>query len=191
MDLIHWDIAIFHFINHDLSNPILDWLLPMWRNSMFWIPLYIFIVGFIFINFGRRAYWIVIFILLTVSTSDLVSSRAIKYSVKRIRPCNTTSIQAISRVPCGSGYSFTSSHAANHFAIATFLVLTLGFKFRKIRNWLWLWAGSIAFAQVYVGVHFPLDVIAGSLLGIIIGKLWAILFHRYYGDTIPLYNTDP
>jgi undecaprenyl-diphosphatase len=87
-------------------------------------------------------------------------------------------------VRCGSGFSFTSTHATNHFAVATFLIMTLGQSFRNIKLWLWSWASIIAFSQVYVGVHFPLDVIAGGILGIIIGRIWAMLFDRYYGQVL-------
>jgi len=79
-------------------------------------------------------------------------------------------------VHCGRAYSFTSSHAANHFAIAVFISLTLGLLYSWIKWPLLLWAGSIAYGQVYVGVHYPLDVIVGSLVGIIIGYLVAKLY---------------
>ena len=72
---------------------------------------------------------------------------------------------------CGSGYSFTSSHATNHFAIALFLVLLWGRKHPFLRYLFPLWAASIALAQVYVGVHYPLDIFVGSLLGVGIGVL--------------------
>ena len=85
---------------------------------------------------------------------------------------------------CGAGYSFTSSHAANHFAVATFLIMTIGQILPKIKKWLWLWAASIALAQVYVGVHFPLDVLAGGILGVVLGRLWSMLFLKYYGHVL-------
>ena len=83
------------------------------------------------------------------------------------------------RVHCGGGYSFTSSHATNHFALATFLVIILGPFFKWIRIPIFLWAASIAFGQVYVGVHYPLDVLAGSIVGILLG----ILMTKFYQMT--------
>ncbi|HLO53949.1 MAG TPA: phosphatase PAP2 family protein [Saprospiraceae bacterium] len=181
MDIIKWDIALFEYINNDLSNGFFDLVLPWLREPLFWVPFYIFLIAFVFFNYGKRAYWFVLFVILTAASSDLISSRAIKKNIKRIRPCNTEMIQTVERVRCGSGYSFTSSHAANHFAVATFIIMTLG-QFRpKINKWLWLWAASIGLAQVYVGVHFPLDVFAGAVLGVILGKFWSLLFHKYYG----------
>ncbi|MBK8699845.1 MAG: phosphatase PAP2 family protein [Saprospiraceae bacterium] len=87
-------------------------------------------------------------------------------------------------VRCGSGYSFTSSHATNHFAIATFLSFSLGTFLRKVRTPLFTWAGVISLAQVYVGVHFPLDVLCGGLLGFSVGLFWAWVFMRYYGHIL-------
>ena len=183
MNLISWDIKVFEFINISLSNPYFDAVLPWFREPLFWVPLYIFLAGFVFFNFGKKASWFVIFLILTTSTSDLISSRLLKKTIQRLRPCNTEYVQVIERVSCGAGYSFTSSHAANHFAVASFLVMTLGQNFRKIKPFCWSWAAMICFSQIYVGVHFPLDIIGGALLGIIIGKIWALLFSKYYGYT--------
>ena len=114
--------------------------------------------------------------------ADTTSSRLIKNTVKRVRPCNDENVKMHVKllVPCGSGYSFTSSHAANHFAAAVFIIFT----FLDNRKWLkWsllVWAASISFGQVYVGVHYPLDVICGGLLGSGIGWLCAYLFQRFF-----------
>ncbi len=116
-----------------------------------------------------------------VAVSDTTSSKLIKKSVQRIRPCNDANIKSEVQllVTCGSGYSFTSSHATNHFAVATFLILTLFRRFRWAKFALVSWAASIAYGQVYVGVHYPLDVLAGSFLGIIIGVLLAMIYSRF------------
>lgn len=184
MNIIQWDIAVFEWINTDLSAGFLDLVLPWMREPYFWLPMYIFIIAFVFFNYGKRAYWFVLFLVLAAGSADIISSRPIKNTVKRLRPCNTEYVRVIERVHCGSGYSFTSSHATNHFAVATFLIMTLGQSFRKIKPYLWTWASVVAFSQIYVGVHFPLDVIGGALLGIILGKIWAILFDRFYGDVL-------
>jgi undecaprenyl-diphosphatase len=103
--------------------------------------------------------------------ADFTSSTLIKKNVQRIRPCNDIQQfeKIVVRVPCGSGYSFTSSHAANHFAVAIFMIGIFG----PVRKWVkpaaLIWASTIAISQVYVGVHYPGDVITGGLLGAIIG----------------------
>ena len=116
--------------------------------------------------------------LLTVSTSDLVSSRLIKNNVKRSRPCNTELAGLVERVPCGSGYSFTSSHATNHFALSSFLFFLFGRALKRHRWWLLVWAASIVLAQIYVGKHYPLDVMVGAILGCLIGWMCSMIFEK-------------
>lgn len=181
MNIIQIDFAIFEWVNNDLSSDLFDMVLPWMREPYFWLPLYTFIIAFVFFNYGVKAYWFVLFLVLTAGSADLISSRAVKSTVRRLRPCNTEHVHVIERVHCGAGYSFTSSHATNHFAVATFLVMTLGQHFKKIKPYCWAWAAIIGFSQIYVGVHFPLDILGGAILGLILGQIWAILFARYYG----------
>ncbi len=179
LSLIEIDQNLFYQINSEWTNAFFDWLLPVWRNKYFWLPVYLFIILFAVFNFGKKSYWFVLFLVAAVGTSDFVSSQLVKKSIKRVRPCNDTNLQQVrSLVRCGSGYSFTSSHATNHFAISYFLFATLGIRFKKIRGWLIAWAASVSYAQVYVGVHFPIDVVSGMILGILIAKLFAWLYER-------------
>lgn len=178
------DIAIFKFVNTTLSSALLDAILPWMREPLFWAPLYVFILAFMIFNFKWKSYWWIISIILTVMTADIMSSTIIKKNVKRLRPCNTEIIEVIKRVPCGSGYSFTSSHATNHFAIAGFLIFTLGQHFRKLGVYLWSWASVISFSQIYVGVHYPFDILCGGILGTLIAFIYAYLYRKYYGDRL-------
>jgi membrane-associated phospholipid phosphatase len=183
--LLQLDYKIFALINQDLSNSFFDVVLVWSRNSYLWVPLYVSIIGFFIYNFGKKSYWLLLFSLLTVFTSDGVSSHLIKKSVKRDRPCRSECVtNVVARVRCGRAYSFTSSHATNHFAIAVFLGLVFGTFFPWLRIVLLLWAGIIGFAQIYVGVHFPFDVLVGSINGALIGWFWAWLFKRYYAEEV-------
>jgi membrane-associated phospholipid phosphatase len=181
MNLINWDFQLFEAINTGMSSLFLDAILPWMREPLFWFPLYTFIIAFAFFNYGKKAYWLVLFLGLTAGSSDMISSRLVKKSIQRIRPCNDDKVMVIERVRCGSGFSFTSTHATNHFAVASFLIATLGIHHKRIKPWLWFWAALISFSQIYVGVHYPLDILGGAVLGISIGKLWSILYHKYYG----------
>ncbi len=183
--ILNIDQSLFHWINQGWSSGVLDAIFIPWRNSIIWAPLYMFIIAFFFFNFGKSGYWLLFFCLLTVGSSDIVSSRIIKPTIERPRPChNKSGVTPVIRVRCGSGYSFTSSHATNHFAIASFLVFTLGFLIKWLKYPLFIWAGIVSLAQVYVGVHYPLDVIMGSLLGLLIGWLWSKVFKYYYHDRV-------
>lgn len=179
LSLIEIDQSLFYLLNSEWTNAFFDWLLPVWRDKYFWLPVYFFIVLFVVLNYGKKSYWFVLFLVATVGSADLVSSHLVKKTIKRVRPCNDEGLKQVrSLAKCGSGYSFTSSHATNHFAISYFLFATLGIRFKKIRGWLIAWAASVAYAQVYVGVHYPLDVLSGMILGILIAKLYVMLYRN-------------
>ncbi|MBK9257963.1 MAG: phosphatase PAP2 family protein [Saprospiraceae bacterium] len=181
--LVELDYELMYFFNNFISNSFFDQIMPWLRNDKFWVPLYIFLISFLLINFGKKSYWLILFAILSVSSSDMISSRLIKMNVQRDRPCRTELPYEVNvLVSCGSGHSFTSSHAANHFALAGFLSMTLGQYSRKIRWSLYVWAALICLAQVYVGVHFPFDVIAGAVLGLGLAWMWVSVYNFYYGN---------
>lgn len=174
-----FDLALFHFVNGRLANPVFDFLLPLFREKWFWAPLYVYVLALAAQQFRRRR--LVLFIVgmvFCVGASDFTSSSVVKKNVQRLRPCNDAQIRqmVVLRVPCGSGYSFTSSHAANHFAFAVFVGAVLVRRRLFFRRVLLVWAGWVALAQVYVGVHYPSDVIFGGLLGAGIGGIAAAWF---------------
>ncbi len=178
--LLHWDYAAFQSVNPGMHHPWLDVLMPYLRNKFFWIPLYVGVAVFLWLNLRGKGAWIVLGAVVTIAISDTISSKVLKPFVQRERPCRDVLVheRAEVLVPCGGGYSFPSAHATNHFALAVYLIGTMGRFFRRGR-YLWLlWAASIAFAQVYVGVHFPLDVLAGALLGTFIGWLNAVVMRE-------------
>ncbi len=174
-----WDQWLFKKINGGWSNGLFDGLMPFMRESLNWAPLYIFLLVFMPLNFKKQGWWWVLLFLTTIALTDMTGNYAFKHSFERLRPCNDPDFYMQVRLladRCGSGYSFTSNHAANHFGMATFFLLTFR---RLIGKWAWLgiaWAACIAYAQVYVGVHYPLDVFGGAILGIAAGALTGILF---------------
>ncbi len=169
-----WDIKTFHLINEVWANPWLDIILPIAREKTIWLPLY-FLIAYIWVrNYRWKGFYLILILGASVGLSDLISAHIIKVYFHRLRPCQDINFikHFIPRVNCGSGFSFISSHASNHFTIGSFFALWL----RKVKPSIepipYFWAGMIAYAQVYVGVHYPLDVLAGSLLGLLIG--WSI-----------------
>lgn len=83
---------------------------------------------------------------------------------------------------CSGSYSFTSSHAANHFGMATFVSITLYPTFKRWIYFAYLWAFFISYAQIYVGVHYPLDVLGGAIVGVLAGLLTASVFNKQVGS---------
>jgi undecaprenyl-diphosphatase len=179
--LIQYDSALFQLINSSWNNALFDFLMPLFRNKTFWIPLYIVIVAVLTYKYKLKVLPILLLFLLTVLLADQFSSELIKKSVQRLRPCNDSLMQENLRllIECGKGFSFTSSHATNHFALAFLFNAVLGPVLLPNRKngriffaaACFLWAFFIAYAQVYVGLHYPLDVAAGALLGIVLAAL--------------------
>jgi len=169
--LIQFDQNLFFTINHGLSNSFFDWLMPALRNRFFWTPLYLFIIIFSIRTYGKQGWIMILFLGLTFGCTDFISSSLIKPTVQRLRPCNDPEIKSDVKnlIDCGSGYSFPSSHASNHFGLAVFLIMMFFQKWRLILPIGLLWAASISFAQVYVGVHYPVDILTGAMLGGMIG----------------------
>ncbi len=181
--LLQFDRSFFQLINRQWQNAFFDWLMPWLRNSEMWVPLYLFVLLFVCINYKKNAGWFILFAVLTAILSDFISSTLIKPNFFRLRPCNEPSLANSIHVLVGyrpQSSSFTSSHAVNHFALATYLYITLKKQLGKKMLWWFAWAFSIAYAQVYVGVHYPLDVICGAFIGILIGYLPGQLVKKRY-----------
>ena len=189
--ILQLDTALFHWINDGWSNPVLDLILPAVRNKYLWIPLYVFCLSWILFNLSlKQSGYVIFFVIVSIFASDTISSKFIKYQVQRPRPCHEQQMDppVIQRVSCGSGYSFTSSHAANHFCIAAFFVTVFGAYMRKWKHLWWVWASLVALAQVYVGLHYPLDILGGGLLGTIIGISMGVMCRHLIKEPL---NPDP
>ncbi len=177
---IQFDYATFEWIHYGLRNEVLDAVFPLVRDKYMWIPLYVFLIAYFLINFGKRGGIYIVFAFATAGIADYTSSSIVKPAVERIRPCKNADIYHETLVDCGSGYSFTSSHATNHMAVALFIILTTAALWGYHRWWFFLWALSIGFAQVYVGVHYPLDVLGGFVLGGLISGLVYTVYIRIF-----------
>lgn len=178
--LLRLDFKLFFRINNQWQHPVLDAVLPWLREPYVWAPLYLFLGLFVTINYKWRGFWWIALFLITFGLADQ-SSLHIKELVGRLRPCRDPLMQQFVRTLaayCPGSGSFTSSHAANHFALGTFCFIT----FRHVfKNYAWLffvWAFVIGYAQIYVGVHYPLDIAGGAALGTFIGLLSGGFFQR-------------
>lgn len=181
-----FDLALFLKIHRGLSNGFFDWLLPLMRNRFFWSPLYLFIIIFCIKQYKKKGLYIIGGTLLTFALGDMISSRLIKPFISRLRPCNEPTLvnEIIHRVPCGSGYSFPSAHATNHFGIAVFLIMVFYPKWKPILPIGLFWAFIISFSQIYVGVHYPIDTIAGAVLGTTVGLVCARLYKHFQPEQL-------
>jgi undecaprenyl-diphosphatase len=186
-ELAELDKQLFLKINGDWKNQFFDLVMPFLRQPYFWVPVYIFFLVLVLVNFQRRGWLWVVFLGATASLSDIISSRFIKPAFMRVRPCNEPDLFGqvnLMVIRCGGNGSFTSSHAANHFALSMFIFITLK---PYIGNWaylLFIWAAIVSYAQVYVGVHYPGDVLGGAFLGSAIGYIMAGAFSYSSGKLL-------
>ena len=178
--ILQFDRGFCRLINATWQNTFFDWLMPFLRIPAFWVPLYIFLLVFIILNVKKNAGLLILFTLITITLTDQVSSSLIKPFFHRLRPCADEAIAAWHRslINCPINSSFTSSHAVNHFGLAMFFYFTLKEYLGKYASLFFVWAFAICYAQVYVGVHYPLDVICGGILGCMLGYFTAFLYKR-------------
>lgn len=162
------DTSLLRFVHTELGSTFLDVLCPILRNKYTWIPLYIGISVYFWRTHPKDFWRIILCASVCTAFSDILCAQVLKPFFQRIRPCHVAefSVWIRSFSHCSSTFSFPSCHAMNHGALAAFLFP----HFSKKYSWLCiLWVLSIGFSQIYVGVHYPLDVFAGALIGGIIG----------------------
>jgi len=182
------DIALFTKINTEWTSGFADLLFPILRDQRTWYPLYALLLVYLIWKFRWKALPFMITAAITAAIADQISSNFLKAFFGRIRPCHEELLTGIMihRVGyCPNSGSFTSSHAVNHFALAVLIIVALKPYFKNWRYLFLPWAAAICYAQVYVGVHYPGDVLGGALLGTGIGALMAFLFKRYFNFGMP------
>ena len=180
-DILQLDYSLFHFIYSATKNECSDIIMPILRDRYTWIPMYfILLIYIIFKQSWTKGGVIIIGLVMTIGFADFVSSQLIKKSIKRPRPChhNAYSQPIDSIVTCGKGYSFPSSHASNHFALAFYLILIGLIRRPSLKIGFLFWAFIISYAQVYVGLHYPFDILGGLLLGYFLSLIFSIIIRK-------------
>jgi undecaprenyl-diphosphatase len=168
--LVKLDTQVFYFINLGIKNGFLDFLMKLVTAQRTLQILLILILLLLIIFEKKKGIILGIFLLLTIAISDQLSSHLIKPWVQRIRPCNVLPDVHL-LVGCTKSFSFPSTHASNLFASAYF-ISNFSKTFAPV---LYFMAVLVALSRVYVGVHYPLDIMGGALLGVFCAGLAIIL----------------
>ena len=169
--LKYWDTQLFLFLNGK-HNGFWDFVMFWASDKLIWIPLYLFFVFLVYRYYKRKTIWVLLATVVVIALSDLVSVHLFKNVFMRLRPCHEPQLEGLVHLvkdKCGGQFGFISSHATNHFAIATFLSVLLGNKIKYFTFLILLWALVISYSRIYLGVHYPGDVLGGIIIGSVIG----------------------
>lgn len=177
------DQQLFLFLN-SANSPFWDKVMLFMSMRVVWAPLYLAILIYMGMKYKRKLWMIILLIILAIVLADQASV-LIKNAFDRPRPCHEFSLQGLVHLvsaSCGGAYGFVSSHAANSFNVA--LLSLMFIKKRWFTAGILLWASAVSYSRIYLGVHYPGDVLCGAILGAFIGwsmyKLYQVADKRIY-----------
>jgi len=183
------DSDLFLFFN-GLHVDWMDRLMVIITEMWVWMPVYLLLIYWTIKQYGKRSWLVFLAVCIVVLFSDQLSSHVCKPLVQRLRPCYNDDFTELIHLPnglAGGKYGFVSSHAANTFSIATFLTAAL----KRYRPWaaivLFLWALLSSYSRIYLGYHYPGDILCGAVLGALVGMVvWKAFQWTFQKRSLPL-----
>ena len=191
------DQKLLLFLNGQ-HNTFFDFVMYWASDRFIWIPFYLLLLFFVVKKFGKKAYLVLVLVAAMIAVSDQVSSGLVKNMVQRLRPCHDPEIQDrvhLVEGVCGGSFGFYSSHASNTWALALFLILIFKHRMRAgatrtnesrdglipLYAALVVYASLVSYSRIYLGTHYPFDVLTGVATGTILSFIFARVFSRFGG----------
>lgn len=174
------DTELLLYLN-SFNNEFFDIIMWYITLTVSWIPFYTLLIFFIYRKYNlKHGSYILLFLLISIAVADFGSVHLFKEVFQRLRPCHNPDLQGLIHIvnnKCGGQFGFISSHASNTFSIAMFISLV----FRKKYIWIgmMIWASIIAYSRIYLGVHYPGDILAGALWGMVVSYLFYHIYKRF------------
>lgn len=171
--LQHYDTILFRFLNHLVAHPLWDGFWVTVTTQKYWMAPLLVVWLVLLWRGGRRDRLAAVLVLLAIGASDMIAARVLKPGIGRVRPCHELENVRL-LVSCGGKHSFPSNHAANAFAA----VMTLSFFYRRYAGYFFTAAVVVGLSRIFVGVHYPGDVLGGFILGSVCAGLFLWIYQK-------------